>query len=479
MVNAMRIRALVAALVCAHGYTYRAPLAMRSGRTSGRFGANQANRFQKLASTVRRMAVTSPVEVGAPPSVDVGGAGTKTREKKKRLVVRFHDKWVDLTGWRNAHPAGTHWIDLYENADATEVMEAFHSEKALKMLDRLPPAREEDVPKDVPPPSKVTYAFRELRKKLEAEGWYKRTFLGEAAHLAGWTATMATAIFAAKTGHPVWAAIWLAISNTGAGWLAHDYTHGRGPWCSFMRGFGELGGGMSTTWWSDKHNLHHALTNVVGIDEDLMVDPALYLWAPPPEKDTWVRKIQHIYWALPYSLLFAIWRIDSLKVTLKRKLHGQTFRLAAHYAIWCAIFPVHVLLPALFMSGLLTATIVTVSHVSEDLFFEGPHKVDFCETQLRTTRDFKTSNPFFEYLAGGMNYQVEHHLFPIMPRYRYPACQKVLRQFAKEHGVEHRLDTDWNILKRTINRLKIVGSMPADHKAPPSRSDEYPTLPAV
>ena len=45
-----------------------------------------------------------------------------------------------------------------------------------------------------------------------------------------------------------------------------------------MRGFGELCGGMSTTWWSDKHNLHHALTNVVGIDEDLMVDPALYLW---------------------------------------------------------------------------------------------------------------------------------------------------------------------------------------------------------
>merc|ERR1712070_270396 len=123
--------------------------------------------------------------------------------------------------------------------------------------------------------------------------------------------------------------------------------HGRGPWCSFMRGFGDLGGGMSPTWWSDKHNLHHALTNVVGVDEDLMVDPFLFLWAPDPSNDSFFRKIQQYYWALPYSMLFAIWRGDSIKVAFRRKLWGECAGLAVHYAILGALFPVKVLVPAL------------------------------------------------------------------------------------------------------------------------------------
>ena len=49
------------------------------------------------------------------------------------------------------------------------------------------------------------------------------------------------------------------MSNTLSGWLAHDYVHGRSPFNLAMRGFGELVGGMSTTWWSMKHNMHHAV----------------------------------------------------------------------------------------------------------------------------------------------------------------------------------------------------------------------------
>lgn len=78
------------------------------------------------------------------------------------------------------------------------------------------------------------------------------------------------------------AVVTLAIANTIGGWLSHDYTHGRGKFADFMRPFGYFCGGMSTTWWSDKHNTHHARTNEVGIDEDIATDPALFLWAPDP-----------------------------------------------------------------------------------------------------------------------------------------------------------------------------------------------------
>ena len=63
------------------------------------------------------------------------------------------------------------------------------------------------------------------------------------------------------------------------------------------------------------------------------------------------------------------------QVACQRKLWGECARLGAHYALLFALFPARVLLPAVFLSGLLTATIVTVSHVTEDLYFDGPHKV--------------------------------------------------------------------------------------------------------
>lgn len=386
---------------------------------------------------------------------------TPQGRKRDRLVVRMDDEWYDLTGWRKAHPSGSHWIDLYNNADATEVMYAFHSDTARKMLPRLPKARPneiptgEDAPIDVSP---VSRAFRALRVKLEEEGWFKRKAWPEAKNLIKWSALMGVAAAFARRNALI-SALMLGIANTSAGWLAHDYVHGRGKWAMTMRAFGMLGGGMSPTWWSDKHNLHHALTNVAGIDEDLMVDPFLYMWAPDPKNDSPFRKFQHLYWMLPYSMLFAIWRIDSIKVAFKRKLWGEVAGMGLHYAMLFALFPVKVLLPALFISGLLTAIIVTVSHQNEEIHMDGPHKLGYVEAQFQSTRDYICGNPVFEYMAGGMNYQLEHHLFPTMPRYYYPKLVPIIKQFAKEQGIEYKTESEFAIIGRTIDKFREVSKM--------------------
>ena len=48
--------------------------------------------------------------------------------------MRIDDEWYDLTEWKAAHPAGTHWIEAYNNSDATEVMYGFHSHQGLAMM---------------------------------------------------------------------------------------------------------------------------------------------------------------------------------------------------------------------------------------------------------------------------------------------------------------------------------------------------------
>ena len=189
----------------------------------------------------------------------------------------------DLSRWRKAHPAGTHWIDLYKDRDATEVMYGFHSGKAMDMIKRLPKSKTTPDLEKVPLPSQTTMNFRKWRADLVEQGWFKRDWRHEAFNLGSWAVWLTAGIMLAQF-HTLQmqflAATVLGISNTIAGWLSHDYVHGRGKWADFMRPFGHICGGMSPTWWSDKHNVHHARTNEVGIDEDIATDPALFLWSP-------------------------------------------------------------------------------------------------------------------------------------------------------------------------------------------------------
>ena len=382
---------------------------------------------------------------------------------KDRLNIRIDDEWYDLTNWRMAHPAGAHWIDAYKNADATEVMYGFHSDKGMGMIKRLP--RSKQPPVDVPPPVESSYAFRELRAKLVADGWYKPHWKGELQKLMPWAATLwiARALSMRSGGLAAFGAVLAyAVSNTLSGWLAHDYVHGRSPFCMAMRGFGELVGGMSTTWWSMKHNMHHALTNEIGYDEDVALEPALYLWQPDPKNDSPVRKFQHLYWPIPFSVLFLYWRFDSIKYVVKEKKWNELARLVVHWGAFLAMLNAKTVFFGVWLSGLITATIVTVTHQSEEIFIKDTlRKYDFCEAQFRSTRDAMCSNWFSDILWGGMQWQLEHHLFPTMPRYKYKALHPLLRQWSQEHGLTFRTSGELEIIKQNIAQLKKIGNQEA------------------
>eukprot|EP01041_Mallomonas_annulata_P012318 gene12318-25911_t len=374
------------------------------------------------------------------------------KKVRQALDVRIDDVWYDLSGWRNAHPAGDHWIDLYRQRDATEVMHGFHSEKGRTMFQRLPKSKDvEELEEIAGPVTQLTRNFRTLRNQLEADGWWKRDFFHEARLISIWAGLFFGGVVLSKT-LPFVAVGMLALANTAAGWIGHDYIHGVDKFSQYMRNFASIAAGMSPTWWSDKHNKHHALTNEVGVDEDIATDPAIYIYPPSPEKDTPLRKFQHLYLPLPLSLLFMIWRIDSAKLCFKDAMNGfkrktqmESVMQMIHYAFMFTFVPIPVFLGQLFAAGFMTAIIVTVTHQSEELLYE--HNRDFVDNQFRTTRDAKCSNIFSDWLWGGMQWQLEHHLFPSMPRSKYPALSKILMKFAKDNNVEYRITNEFEILK--------------------------------
>jgi len=197
-------------------------------------------------------------------------------------------------------------------------MDAFHSAKARKMWSRLPKSAEETVmilEAEVPADSSTQMNFRKLQKQLEDDGWYERDPIYEIKLLGIFGGLC---VGAAATAHTVPAAsiMLTALAMTNAGWLGHDYVHGVDQWSTNLRQFVSVAAGLGPTWWSDKHNKHHALTNEMGVDEDIATDPFIYPYVPSPENDNPLRRIQHWIFFIPFSFLFALWRFDTLKVAV-------------------------------------------------------------------------------------------------------------------------------------------------------------------
>lgn len=444
---------------------------------------NSGRSMASLSTSRTGSAILSPTSLIA-STMENPVAADDTQDKivvkkppRTSLDVRIHGEWYDLTGWRKAHPAGEHWIDWYDGRDATEVMDGFHSDKGRQMVKRLPktkPEKKAVLEATVVPDSGTQIAFRKLRDELEQDGWWKRDPKHEYKLLGMWGSLVAVGAVLANS-HPIVSSALLGLSMTAAGWLGHDYIHGVDPFANKLRNFAAVAAGLLPVWWSDKHNKHHALTNEQGVDEDIATDPFLFQWAPSPENDHWIRKIQHLIFYVPFSFLFALWRVDSLKVavsSVRQKRPGSKpglYSLIAHYTWLFALFPFKVWVPAVFMSGLVSALIVTPTHQSEEIFDE--YQPDWVTAQFQSTRNAVSTNPFSEWLWGGMQYQLEHHLFPSMPRMYYPKLRPILQKFAKENNVPggYRESGEFEILKMNWDLYRRVAKADPVPGAPSSR----------
>lgn len=211
------------------------------------------------------------------------------------------------------------------------------------------------------------------------------------------------------------------------------------------------------------------------MDEDLATDPFLYSYAPDPSQDSPLRKIQHLIFWLPFSALFALWRVDTLTVAIeaveqKRKdAKTELYCLLFHYAFLFTVFPVSIWLPAVFFSGLMSALIVTPTHQSEQMFEE--YQPDWVTAQFQSTRDAVTTNFFSEWLWGGMQYQTLHHLVPSMPRSKYPALRDVMMTFAQDNKIPggYRETGEFDILRMNWELYRAVAQADAVEGAPLSR----------
>eukprot|EP00052_Salpingoeca_macrocollata_P032966 m.6931 g.6931 ORF g.6931 m.6931 type:complete len:377 (+) comp4495_c0_seq1:53-1183(+) len=373
------------------------------------------------------------------------------------MKISIDGEWYELDKWAPYHPGGEQILSRFDGADATDHFYSLHSEKAIAQLKKMRPVDIKEMP---PAPTKYDLAFRELKAKLEADGWYHRSMALELALLLPVVAGVVWGTMYATT-YPLLSIVVLGVAMQQAGWLGHDMTHARNSTYNdtLLRYVSGWINGFNRDWWSDKHNTHHVLTNHIGIDPDIHNQPFLFLWAPPKSVDHHLRKYQHLYFLPLYALLYVSWRSQSLQWAWARRDYKMLlFTLLPGY-LWLASLPLVVSAGAVLLGGLLVALVVTMSHESEEMLTS--REPSFVRNQFDTTRDILCSEPITEYLCGGMQYQLEHHLFPTMPRYYYPKIRPIVQDWAREVGLEYKSASVLGIARQHYATLRHNASVAA------------------
>ncbi|HLG40229.1 MAG TPA: acyl-CoA desaturase, partial [Chitinophagaceae bacterium] len=249
--------------------------------------------------------------------------------------------------------------------------------------------------------------------------------------------------------------------------VMHDGAHGsfsRYKWVNDLAALSLNFLGANNFMWKTKHNvIHHAYTNIDGVDDDIDAKPFLRLCET--QKFYKMHRYQHLYFWMAYSLLYLYWvfftdyrkyfthkvgnvplakmkMTDHISFWSFKVLHLALFVFLPIYTIGFTPWLVGFLIYGMFAGFVLSIVFQlahTVEHTEFPLANEMTGKMDdeWAIHQIKTTANFATKNKLVSWLVGGLNFQVEHHLFPKISHIHYPAISKIIKKACEEYGIRY------------------------------------------
>jgi fatty acid desaturase len=320
-------------------------------------------------------------------------------------------------------------------------------------------------PRQASPPTHVTVStsqaareYAELKRILKQQGLFEKQPLYYAFKIALLLGLFVSGIVFLVLVHSLWLqllnAAYLALVTTQLGLLGHDAGHRqifRKTWKNDLVGLvtGNLLLGMSHGWWMDKHNRHHSHPNQEDLDPDLSI-PVISLTGEDLFKKgrihQFVLKHQAFFFFPLLSLVGLSLQASSLRflVLKKEKSHMlETVLMVLHFGAYLGtlFFALGIWQALLFMlihqllSGLYLGSIFAPNHKGMPVI-EKESDLGFLYRQIVTSRNVK-AHPVTDWWYGGLNYQIEHHLFPSMPRNRLRKAQRLIKVFCQEHAIPY------------------------------------------
>jgi linoleoyl-CoA desaturase len=216
--------------------------------------------------------------------------------------------------------------------------------------------------------------------------------------------------------------------------------------------------------WNMKHNMiHHSFTNVDGVDDDIEI--GILMRMAPTQKRYKMHRFQHVYFWVLYMLLYVFWIFFSDykkyfsgyigNVPLKKmsvRDHIEFWFVKLYHVVAFIVVPIYCvgwiswLVGFLVMSmtaGFVLSIVFQLAHTVEHTEFPladiDSNKLpdEFAAHQIKTTANFATRNKLVSWLVGGLNFQIEHHLFPKISHVHYPAISEIVRSVCREYQLQY------------------------------------------
>ena len=271
------------------------------------------------------------------------------------------------------------------------------------------------------------------------------------------------------------AAVGLAIVSGQLGFQLHDSGHRQmfaSSWKNALVGLvtADVLLGMSYGWWVQKHNRHHGNPNDVDLDPDIKVGAIAYTdeQASARRGAGRLAAMYQAYLFFPLTTLLA-WSMHLTGLTYLVKepsryrrlefgllaVHGVIYLGAMLYFLgpWSALM---VVLIHKGVGGAYMASVFAPNHKGMPQT-DSVTRLDFVRTQILTARNVR-GHPLTDLWYGSLNYQIEHHLFPGMPRLNMRRAQPIIRQFCQEHGIAYYETSFLESYRELLSFLNEIGA---------------------
>ncbi len=281
----------------------------------------------------------------------------------------------------------------------------------------------------------------------------------------------------------------IGIAGIGMG-VMHDACHGaysKKHWVNNLLGGSLYLLGSNVLNWKIQHNvLHHTYTNISGFDEDIDDKGPIRLSENKPLK--WYHKYQFIYAFLFYGLMTITMLTNDFTRLLKYHKQGllksQNKKMGREFTkmllrkiiyltviiglpLWLTDYSIWQILFGFFImhwtASIILSFVFQMAHVVEGAQQPLPEvnmHVEWSVHQLNTTADFARNNKLLSWYVGGLNFQIEHHLFPNICHIHYKNIAPIVEQTAKEFGLQYNIQPTFrSALLSHIYRLKELGKI--------------------
>jgi len=465
-----------------------------------------------LSSSSSTISTLNPTLVKLPKSTSSKKQITfqelKNHTTKNDAWIAIHGKVYNITKFATVHPGGD-LIYQYSGRNATDEFDAFHlprvqnrlpafyvGELQVNMEDTSDSA---NTSKNVDPVSQyveldITKEYRSLKLKLWKDGWFESNESYYIMKDMVAISILATGIYAVLNGNNVLqrtliggAFVGLALQqiafvahDAGHWGISHPKTGGGINWLGWIHG--SILFGVSIEMWVDEHSAHHAMTMRPHADPQFKYLP-LFLISNKELDDfhtklsyveqvlaKWLVPVQH-YTMIPISVIIGRFNLHviSFIYAIQANAMYDVFGLCLHFAWFGTIVSYLPSIKEQIMFVLISYSIagilhiqLTISHLATDTFTaEEDEREQFFAFQCKTTRNIN-SYWWNEWFHGGLQYQIEHHLFPQMPRHNLKKVKPLVEELCKKHSIPYRSTGFFSAILECLSDFRRLSSFLGD-----------------